>query len=69
MVRRLCCGCHREVLTGLQGSYIVAPGSQDTKAMQGALVRMARPVNQEDRVVEGMYIANYTPVLLDRSLW
>lgn len=37
----------------LQGTYIVAPCSQDSKAVQGSLVRMARPLYQEDRMVEG----------------
>ena len=37
----------------MQGPHLVAARAQDPQAMQGALVRMARPVHQEDRMVQG----------------
>lgn len=40
----------------LKGPYIVTVGAQDTQAVQGSLVRMARPLYQEDRMVEGAYM-------------
>ncbi|KAF7796513.1 hypothetical protein EIP86_007691 [Pleurotus ostreatoroseus] len=36
-----------------KGPHLVAARAQDPQAMQGALVRMARPVHQEDRMVQG----------------
>jgi pre-mRNA-splicing factor CDC5/CEF1 len=38
------------------GAYFVASGAQDAQAVQGALVRVARSVHQEGRLVKGELI-------------
>lgn len=38
----------------VQGSYIVFTCQKDAKTVQGALVRMARPFDQENGVVKGI---------------
>lgn len=47
-------------LTLVQGTYILSPGSKDPQAMQGAVVRVARPFNQEDRMVKSTFILIYS---------
>ena len=37
----------------LQGTHFVLAGSEDTKTMQGSVVRVVGPVHQENRVVKG----------------
>ena len=42
-----------KVLKPLQGAHFIASGPQNTKTMQGTMVRMVGPFDQEDGVVKG----------------
>ena len=57
-------GCNRQIWQEPMGANIIPPRSQNTKAMQSALVRMARSFYQEDRMVKGLYshISRYPPI-------
>lgn len=39
----------------MQGTYLVSVGAEDPQAMQGALVRVAGPLDQKDRMVQGLW--------------
>jgi hypothetical protein len=48
-------GRNRQVWQEPMGPNILPPRSQNTKAMQSAVVRMARSFYQEDRMVKGLH--------------